>query len=103
MNASYGDRKSVGVAASPVSSQLARAFRWASCLQILIVLILLFGDIGFDVPGRFGLDFGHLLLLLLGDFILIVWAVSIAIRARSWLYAGVQMLLLAVAALGVFV
>ena len=69
----------------------------------MIIIILLFGDVGFDRPGRFGLDFGHLLLLMLGYSILILWAMSIAFRARSWLYAGVQMLPLAVAALALCV
>jgi len=39
------------------------AFRAAIAAQVLIVAIVVFGDIGFDHPGRFGLDFGHLLLL----------------------------------------
>ncbi len=35
----------------------------ALAVQLLALLVLVFGDIGFDKPGRFGLDFGHLLLL----------------------------------------
>lgn len=30
---------------------------------MLGLLVDLFGDIGFDKPGRFGLDFGHYLIL----------------------------------------
>ncbi|MFT4843086.1 MAG: hypothetical protein ACJAYX_003601 [Planctomycetota bacterium] len=32
-------------------------------VQVLAVVVIVFGDIGFDRPGRFGLDFGHGLLL----------------------------------------
>jgi hypothetical protein len=39
------------------------AFNIALIVQILALLVLMFGDIGFDKPGRFGLDFGHLLIL----------------------------------------
>jgi hypothetical protein len=41
------------------------AFRAAIAAQVLLVAIVALGDIGFDHPGRFGLDFGHLLLLAL--------------------------------------
>lgn len=36
-------------------------------LQGLAVLVLAFGDIGFDRPGRFGLDFDH------GVFFVLMW------------------------------
>ncbi len=32
-------------------------------LQAIGVLVIAFGDIGFDHPGRFGLDFGHFLVI----------------------------------------
>ena len=102
MTASSSHDKGVGVDESRASRQSVRAF-WRACgFQGLIVIVLLFGDIGFDRPGRFGLDFGHLLLLLAVDLILMAWTVTIAIRTRSWLYAGVQtLLLLAVVASGI--
>ncbi len=88
-----------GVAESRVLRKSSGAYWWACGLQGLIVIVLLFGDIGFDRAGRFGLDFGHLLLLLVVDAVLIAWTVTIAVRTRSWLYAGVRvLLLLAVAA-----
>jgi hypothetical protein len=34
------------------------------CLQWLVLLVIAFGDIGFDLPGRYGLDFDALLILL---------------------------------------
>ena len=39
------------------------AFRVSLAVQVVAFLVLVFVDIGFDRPGRFGLDFGHLLLL----------------------------------------
>jgi uncharacterized membrane protein len=36
----------------------------ALTIQVLAVFVIIFGDIGFDRPGRFGLTFGHLLALL---------------------------------------
>lgn len=41
------------------------AFGIALGLQVLALLVFVFGDIGFDHPGRFGLDSGHGLLLAL--------------------------------------
>lgn len=53
-------------------------------IQILLLAVLAFGDIGFDRPGRFGLSFGHgvaiaglyLLMLLLG--------VACSIHEKRW-------------------
>ena len=41
----------------------ASIFWIAAGVQALAVLVVMFGDIGFDKPGRFGLDFGDLLLI----------------------------------------
>lgn len=38
-------------------------FAGAALLQLASMLVLVFGDIGFDKPGRFGLDFEHALWL----------------------------------------
>ena len=40
------------------------AYALALTIQVLAVSVIIFGDIGFDRPGRFGLTFGHLLALL---------------------------------------
>lgn len=39
------------------------AFRISLAIQAAALFVLVFGDIGFDRPGRFGLDFGHFLIL----------------------------------------
>jgi hypothetical protein len=69
---------------------------WTLCvLQLLVVLAPHFGDIGFDKPGRFGLDFGHFLLLMLVQGCLFVAVTSIVIRKKWWVYFSVPFLLLA--------
>lgn len=52
------DNQGRRVVRAPVGLMVALA------LQILAVAVIAFGDIGFDKPGRFGLDFGDFLLLL---------------------------------------
>ena len=75
---------------------------WAICiLQCVVALTLAFGDIGFDKPGRLGLDFDHFLLLLLIQGCLVIAAVSMAFRTRRWNYLGVQFLLLVGTAVGI--
>ncbi len=77
---------------------------WTICiLQCVVVLTLAFGDIGFDKPGRLGLDFDHFLILLLIQGCLVIGAVSMAFRTRRWNYLGVQFLLLVVTAVGIMV
>ena len=53
------------------SSIEAALLRVAYGAQVLAVLVVVFGDIGFDRPGRFGLDFGHLVF-----FISPIWCVA---------------------------
>lgn len=75
---------------------------WIVCgLQFLVVLALFFGDIGFDKPGKFGLDFGHFLVLMLVQLCLSVAAAVIIIRKKRWAYFGAQFLLLAMTAAGI--
>ena len=33
-------------------------------LQLLVIAVLVFGDVGFDKPGKYGLDFRHFLALI---------------------------------------
>ncbi len=40
-------------------------------LQVVVLFIIVFGDIGFDHPGRYGLDFG--------DFVQLVWLYGAAL------------------------
>ena len=72
-------------------------------LQCAVVLTLVFGDIGFDKPGRLGLDFDHFLILLFAQSCLVIVASTLAVRARRWRYLGVQFLLLVVTGLGIMI
>ena len=75
---------------------------WIVCVvQCLVVLVLYFGDIGFDKPGKFGLDFGHLHALLLLQVCLFVAAAFVIVRRRKWKYFGVQFFLFVVTALSI--
>ena len=43
---------------------LRKIYTWgATACQVICGVILMFGDIGFDKPGKYGLDFGHALVL----------------------------------------
>ena len=55
-----------------------------SAPQFLICVVLAFGDIGFDHPGRFGLDFGHFLLLLAAQAGLFLLSLALPIAWRRW-------------------
>ncbi len=77
---------------------------WILCvLQCLVILALYFGDIGFDKPGKFGLDFGHFLILMLVQGCLFIAAVTMLIRKKRWNYFSVQFLLLVITMVGVMV
>ena len=52
--------------------------------QVLGVLIILFGDIGFDFPGKFGLDFGHLLLILLFEGGSVIFLFCLSMNMKTW-------------------
>jgi hypothetical protein len=54
------------------------AFQW------LFLLVLAFGDIGFDHPGRFGLDFGHFLLIAGLYLVALVAGGVLAVRGKAW-------------------
>lgn len=75
---------------------------WFICaMQCLVVLVLFFGDIGFDKPGRFGLDFEHFLFLMLLQGCLFGGAVIVVFLRRQWKYLGAQLLMLIVTIVGV--
>ena len=85
---------------SPVSARASALLRVAYGLQILAALVVVFGDIGFDRPGRFGLDFGHLVF-----FLAPVWCVAalgglvFSLRAgKRWLLIQALLLALSVVA-----
>ena len=61
-----------------------------TALQILLVLVIVFGDIGFDHPGRHGLDFDDLIgILTVFGFIVLVKSVYYAYR-RLWQFLLVE-------------
>ena len=75
---------------------------WLVCfVQCLVLLVLYFGDIGFDKPSKLGLDFGHFLALMLLQVCLFVAAAVMIVRRRKWNYFGVQLLLFGATALGI--
>jgi hypothetical protein len=60
-------------------------FMWTPIvLQWLLLMILVFGDIGFDHPGRFGLDFGHFILFVFLYVVALVAGIVLAIWSRAW-------------------
>jgi hypothetical protein len=59
------------------------AFKVSLAVQGLAFLVLVFGDIGFDKPGRFGLDFGHYLLLIAIWLVATCVGLFAAFRGRS--------------------
>lgn len=80
---------------SPTDGRRSVLLPIAYGVQVLAVLVVVFGDFGFDRPGRFGLDFGHLVF-----FLAPVWCVValgglvLSLRAgRRWFL--IQVLLLA--------
>lgn len=71
-----------------------------STSQLFICAVIVFGDVGFDHPGRFGLDFEHFLLLAGLQICLMLLSVVLAIwqRRGAFLAVPVIIVLLAVAA-----
>ena len=52
--------------------------------QVLLMAVLIFGDIGFDRPGRFGMSFGHGILLSILYQIALVLGVVYSCIKRKW-------------------
>ena len=53
-------------------------------IQVAGIGIVLFGDVGFDKPGRFGLDFGHLLVIAAAEVALFLTLVVFSIASKNW-------------------
>ncbi len=68
------------------AATLALLFQWS------LYGIVEFGDIGFDHPGRYGLDFGHFLLIVAIWALLSVGGIVIGIATRRFAFAGVVLL-----------
>lgn len=52
--------------------------------QLLGLAVLLFGDVGFDKAGRFGLDFRHILLIAAVEIIAFIAAIWLSVVRKSW-------------------
>ncbi|KAA1257413.1 hypothetical protein LF1_52620 [Rubripirellula obstinata] len=79
--------------AVPVASRnLSEMYSWGAtgCL-VICALILMFGDIGFDKPGRFGLDFDHAILLIAISLLALLSGLIAVYIARS-LLSGLALL-----------
>jgi hypothetical protein len=53
-------------------------------IQALGLAVVLFGDIGFAVPGRFGLDFSHFLIIAAAEVGLLIALTAWSIARRKW-------------------
>ncbi len=62
-------------------------------IQVLGVAVVVFGDVGFDKPGRFGLDFGHLLLIAAAEAALLIALAVFSIVNKKW-WPGVSSLII---------
>lgn len=62
-------------------------------IQGLIVFVLLFGDIGFDKPGGFGLDFDSMVRLLAFYAVCLIAGLILAVRRKHWRLVAGQLLL----------
>ena len=54
-------------------------------LQILYWIIVLLGDIGFDKPGKLGLDFGHFLFFSITYLIIFLYGIISSSYHKKWL------------------
>jgi len=61
--------------------------------QLLLLAVLLFGDIGFDHPGRFGMSFGHGILLFALYVIALVSGLVFSCTKRKWKATFPQLLI----------
>ncbi len=62
------------------------------CLQWLVLFVIAFGDIGFNRPGRYGLDFGAMLILLALYGICAIVLIYLAVLLRKMWRAALVLL-----------
>lgn len=53
-------------------------------IQLLGLAVLLFGDVGFDKAGRFGLDFRHFLVIAAVEIVAFIAAIWLSVVRKSW-------------------
>jgi len=68
----------------------------ALLIQLVAGLVLLFGDFGFDKPGRFGLSIGHFILFASLYVLGLIWGIVVTIYRREARLVLLQLLPLAV-------
>lgn len=61
-------------------------------LQAGLAVVLCFGDIGFDHPGRYGLDYGDGFWLLVFYAVTLLLGLVVAIKLKRYWWLGVQFL-----------
>lgn len=52
--------------------------------QLIFLMVLVFGDIGFDHPGRFGLAIEHGMLVAFLYLVTLIGGIVLAVRKRAW-------------------
>lgn len=62
-------------------------------LQCLCIAIVKFGDIGFDHPGAYGLDFDHFVMIAIVYCALLLTGIAYAARERYWGWLAVQLII----------
>ena len=62
-------------------------------IQCLLIGVFIFGDIGFDRPGRFGLDFDDFLLLAVIYFCCLITGLIRCMFKKQWTLAAAQLLI----------
>jgi hypothetical protein len=72
----------------------ARVPPFSVVVQFACALIFVFGDIGFDRPGRFGLAFDHLLILAAVYLVALLLGIASSIKTRRRTLVAVQVGLL---------
>lgn len=63
---------------------MKRGVWWFVAFQAVFLTILVFGDIGFDHPGRFGLDFTGGVFVAFLYAVVFITGIVVAIRSRAW-------------------
>lgn len=71
-------------------------------LQVLAMVVVLLGDFGFDRPGRYGLDFGHFILIVAPIWCVAALTGLILSLGVGWRWFCAQWLLLAMPFVALF-
>jgi len=62
-------------------------------IQFALLAVLVFGDIGFDRPGRFGMSFNHFVMFFFFYIATLISGIAFSIRKKSWKSIALQVLL----------